>query len=149
VRSRDPRISLRSERLTPPLFVGDYFDVVRAVALGRRGTPVGGTSFRSLAGGRLLVYFPDLDLACGAAEAESRGYFDVHNAPAWDTWVAAIQDDEGGHECPYLVSWVPAEIVPLAEGGIRVNPEQCILWLEDAPVRLRDLMREDRPPPPG
>jgi hypothetical protein len=38
--------------------------------------------------GRLLAYFPDLNLCDGAAEAESRGYLDVENCPPWETWIA-------------------------------------------------------------
>jgi hypothetical protein len=41
----------------------------------------------SLLGGRLMVYFPDAALADGAAEVQSRGFFDVHNTPPWDTWI--------------------------------------------------------------
>jgi hypothetical protein len=40
-----------------------------------------------LSGGRLLIYFPNHDLACGAAEQETAGFFDVNNVPPWDTWV--------------------------------------------------------------
>jgi len=90
-----------------------------------------------LEGGRLLVYFPDLDLADGAAEAESRGYFDVNNAPPWDTWIALVLDAVGNAKSPYLVSWVPEEFLDAAQRGIDVNPEQCILWIEDADVQLR------------
>jgi len=78
--------------------------------------------------GRLLVYFPDFDLACGAAELETDGYFDVNNVPPWDTWVTYIQDSHKVdlHDTEYLVSWVPPEFVALADKGVHVNPEQCI-----------------------
>jgi hypothetical protein len=140
LRTQDPQASLRSVETRPRSLEPDYFAAVRTVAIGRRQAGAHRVPFRSLEGGRLLVFFPDLDLACGAAEAESRGYFDVNNTPAWDTWVAMIVDDQGGHECPYLVSWVPPELIPLADRGIHVNPEQCILWLNDAKVGLRDLL---------
>lgn len=95
---------------------------------------------RDLAGGRLLAYFPDSDLADGAAEAESKGFFDVNNAPPWDTWVA-LTDDERDEQHPCLVSWVPSEFIELAGAGILVNPEECVKWLDDADVSVRELMR--------
>jgi len=36
-----------------------------------------------LGGGRLLIYFPNVDLACGTAEQETAGFFDVNNIPPW------------------------------------------------------------------
>jgi hypothetical protein len=74
-------------------------------------------------GGRLLLYAPDENLACGAAEYASKGFFDVNNVPPWDTWVCMSGK--------YLVSWVPAKLLRLAQQGIDVNPEQCILWADD------------------
>jgi hypothetical protein len=94
----------------------------------------------SLEGGRLLVYFPDRELADGAAEAESQGYLDVHNAPPWDTWVAMV--DEASADGAYLLSWVPPEFIDLVHRGIAVNPEECIRWLDDADLALRDVCRE-------
>lgn len=35
------------------------------------------------------------------------------------------------HRTSYLVSWVPPELIPLAQAGIVVNPESCIEWLAD------------------
>ncbi len=103
-----------------------------------RAVPAG-----SLEGGRLLIYFPDLDLADGAAEAESRGYFDVNNAPPWDTWIAMVMDAGGDEKYPYLVSWVPREFLSAVQKGIDVNPEQCIRWIEDADVELRRVQDND------
>jgi hypothetical protein len=46
-------------------------------------------------------------------------------------------------EANYLVAWVPPDFSLLASGGVDVNPEGCILWLDtldDAFVRsLRRL----------
>ena len=77
-----------------------------------------------LRGGRLLVYFPDAELADGAAEAESRGFFDAFNAPPWDCWVALLRDDRGEDSSysVYVLSWVPRVLLDLASAGIRVNP---------------------------
>jgi hypothetical protein len=141
VRRDDPRQSLRSNQTRPRVLERDYFAAVSGVALSRRSADATTVPLGSLEGGRLLVYFPDLDLACGAAEAESAGYFDLDNAPAWDTWVAMLQDDaETRRDTPYLVAWVPAELVALADRGIHVNPEECIQWLDHADVHLRTLL---------
>jgi hypothetical protein len=73
-----------------------------------------------LQGGRLLLYSPDENLCDGAAQYSSKGFFDVDNIPPWDTWVCFFEQ--------YLVSWVPPQLLELANIGIEVNPEQCILW---------------------
>jgi hypothetical protein len=70
--------------------------------------------------GRLLHYWPQENLSCGAAEYSSNGFFDVHNVPPWDTWISS----DGGA----LVSWVPKILIPLAQAGIDANPEACIAW---------------------
>lgn len=71
--------------------------------------------------GRLLVYAPEENLADGGARYASYGFFDVDNAPPWDTWVA--------FHSGILLSWVPAQLVGLAQCGVEVNPEECIRWL--------------------
>ena len=73
-----------------------------------------------LQGGRLLLYAPNENLFDGAAEYSSRGFFDVDNIPPWDTWICFFDE--------YVVSWVPPQLLELANAGIEVNPEQCILW---------------------
>ena len=30
----------------------------------------------------------------------------------------------------YLVAWVPPDFLELANAGMAVNPEQCIVWLD-------------------
>ena len=105
-----------------------------------------------LGGGRLLAYFPDNNLACGVAEVESQGFFDTNNIPPYDAWVWMVQNvrsfayadvAKGEMEVNYLVAWAPPDFIALASGGVDVNPEGCILWLDtlnDAFVRsLRGL----------
>jgi hypothetical protein len=70
--------------------------------------------------GRLLLYCPQENLACGAAEVSSNGFFDVNNVPPWDIWVDFSEQT--------LVSWVPAGLLKAAQMGIDVNPEECIRW---------------------
>jgi len=86
-----------------------------------------------LGGGKLLVYGPDEELSDGAAEEETKGFFDVANCPPWDTWVAFIEElhPAPGGRIAYLISWVPPQFLESVSRGIYVNPEQCIRWLED------------------
>ena len=111
----------------------------RATQVGRRPTTRVST-VDDLLGGRLVVYFPDANLCDGAAEAASNGFFDVENTPPWDTWVA-LGSDPGHDKDPsygtYLISWVPPQLIALASAGIDVNPEECIVWLENAAIAGR------------
>lgn len=141
------RHSLRSYELLPWLLSGDRHSTVLSV-LGQRAnllrpgpSPVQGS--RDLAGGRLLVYFPDMNLADGAAEELSNGFFDVENTPPWDVWVALSTEPEvrDPNYRTYLIAWVPSVLVELADEGIQVNPEGCICWLENAPIAARDELR--------
>ena len=70
--------------------------------------------------GKLLLYWPHENLACGAARFSSNGFFDDDNTPPWDTWV----DYKGG----VLTSWVPEILIPWVQEGIDANPEECIRW---------------------
>ena len=92
-----------------------------------------------LCGGRFLAYFPDDNLADGVAEVESEGFFDVDNIPPYDTWVWMVRNlrtfeygdgTQAEMEANYLVAWVPPDFVSLASAGVKVNPEECILWLD-------------------
>jgi hypothetical protein len=76
-----------------------------------------------LQGGRLLLYSPDENLCDGAARYTSKGFFDFDNIPPWDTWVCFFQQ--------YLVSWVPPQLLELANQGIDANPEGCIAWAQE------------------
>jgi hypothetical protein len=70
--------------------------------------------------GRLLIYAPDENVQDGASEYSSFGFFDSDDAPPWDTWVAYADRK--------LLSWVPAELIDLAQTGIDVNVVECIRW---------------------
>ncbi len=78
------------------------------------------------------MYFPDLELSDGAAEHETAGYFDVHNTPPWDTWIALVEDATAKRmETRFLVAYVPSAFVEAVGRGIWTNPEECICWLTD------------------
>ena len=92
-----------------------------------------------VAGGRLIAYSPDFNLACGVSEVETKGYFDVNNTPPWDTWVALLDAPNAEHWESSLIAWVPPIFVPLVQAGIKVIPESCVLWLEDCPSSLQQV----------
>jgi len=69
-----------------------------------------------LSQGRLLLFAPRESLSDGAASYSSKGFFDVDNAPPWDTWVGLVEQ------------YVPPQLIELANSGVDVNPEQCLLW---------------------
>ena len=137
----DPRGSLRSLTTQPRVLEYSYLDAVHNVVTLRR-RPKALVMKDPLEGGRLMVYFPGADLADGAAEQETKGFFDVNNAPPWDTWVGFFRDSSGSDTsyAQYLVAWIPQVFVSLAQSGIDVNPERCIEWLDDANVALRSLL---------
>jgi hypothetical protein len=147
----DPRGSLRSDALRPWMLAPDrgeiVFSVVRNRALQLFSNPP--DSFDALAEldhGKLLVYFPDANLCCGAAQDESRGFFDIENVPPWDTWIALGVDRKVGKTSPhrtYLVSWVPPAMIQFAEAGIEANPEHCLRWLADVDVGAKRELPDD------
>lgn len=93
----------------------------------------------------MLIFFPDRTLSDGAAEAETRGYFDADNVPPWDTWVGVFEEHVNGEreKKVYLVTWVPPIFVESVSRAIDVNPEGCIQWLEDSDTEMgRNLLKE-------
>jgi len=123
--------TLRSPGLSPDILAGSRRDVVASVAHRRwcimqlHTRPA--QAQRTLAGGKFLLYFPDGNLADGAAELETEGFFDCNNLPPWSLWLAYLY--EAAEPKNYLVCWVPPAWVDIAARGIWVNPEDCIRWL--------------------
>ena len=75
--------------------------------------------------GRFLVYWPDEQASDGSSQAASEGFFDIFDAPPWDTWLHY----EPVHH--FLVSWVPLPLVPQAAIGVERNAVDCHAWLDD------------------
>jgi hypothetical protein len=69
---------------------------------------------------RLLIYEPLETVDDGAAEAGSMGFYDVHDAPPWDTWF--LYADHAVFCC------VPEFAISQAQDGIDANPVDCIRW---------------------
>ena len=97
-----------------------------AQTVAKRSTHLSGSLLRSNAydfrTGRVLLYSPEENLACGGAEFSSHGFFDVNNVPPWDLWVAFSERT--------LVSWIPPQVIETAQLGIDANPEACINWAD-------------------
>ncbi|HEY7127355.1 MAG TPA: hypothetical protein VH540_25710 [Ktedonobacterales bacterium] len=99
-----------------------------------------------LGGGRLVFYDPDQNLFDGAAESASEGFFDVDNMPPWDLWLAYCieQTRHDWWNSPgetYLLAWVPPDFLELANAGIAVNPEECVVWAETVEAETLRLLR--------
>jgi hypothetical protein len=77
--------------------------------------------------GRLLIFRHDLTLSDGGAGDLSRGLFDPHNQPPWDTWIGYLDGQDSWSSG--LISWIPASLVRDAENGIYANPEGSLEWL--------------------
>jgi hypothetical protein len=72
--------------------------------------------------GKLLVYEPQETVTDGAAAASSNGFFDIKDAPPWDTWFLYSRDT--------ILSWVPELLVQDVQDGIDANPVSCIYWCD-------------------
>jgi hypothetical protein len=137
--SVDAKAGLRTPRLAPQPLAGCRKEVVESVAHARQiglrwPRPRKATS---LAGGRLLGYAPDDNLADCAAEGVTAGFFDCDNVPPWDTWVGYVYESE---RCNYLVAWIPPEFQAMASLGIEVNPEECLWWIDGRATELAELL---------
>jgi hypothetical protein len=144
----NPATSLRTSELRPRMLEENRSAAVNTVVYARElygGADIRKATIpRDLGGGRLLIYFPNVDLSCGTAEHQTAGFFDVNNVPPWDTWVTYFQDEQQNidfFDREYLITWIPPDFVDMANEGVAVNPEQCILWLSDTSVELATALR--------
>ena len=146
--NRTSDATMRSLSLRPPVLHDGIDDALCSVGSNRQYQLKTDLSIEvepglELAGGRLICFFPDANLSDGAAEPESDGYFDALNIPGWETWVTFADDPKPADNWSkrYLVAYVPPDLLELARRGIIVNPEECIGWLDDFNVTLRDRFR--------
>ncbi len=97
-----------------------------------------------IAPGRFMVYFPDENLCDGYAELVSKGFFDVDNLPAHDTWVSLFNEESRLQRSSrrHLLCYVPVAAIEAANAGIDGNPEECIVWLEQCDVSIRQRVEE-------
>jgi hypothetical protein len=74
----------------------------------------------ALSRSKLLIYEPLETVHDGAAEAASMGFYDMQDAPPWDTWF--LYADRA------LFCCVPEFAISRAQHGIDANPVDCIHW---------------------
>jgi len=130
---------LRSPQLTPSAEISHYSmktnerPIVEEV-VSKRASLLASDSFNGAASrqssGRLLIYEPTENVSDGASQVSSHGFFDLYDAPPWDTWVHYANSRE-------LICWVPEALISLAQKGIDANPVDCIHWA--APHLLKQL----------
>ncbi len=144
VDANDPRHCLRT-LVPPPTLHSSRSELVETTRRERHYKVGNVTPIErrpSLLGGRILVYFPDAELSCGTPESVTNGFFDIHATPAWDTWLALADDATSDLSYRhYLLAFIPAELVEIADLATRVTPEECLRWLDDAKVKARDELR--------
>jgi hypothetical protein len=70
---------------------------------------------------RLLLYEPLETVSDGAAEAASIGFYDIEDAPPWDTWFL--------YQNNAIFCCVPESAISAAQAGIDANPVDCIHWV--------------------
>lgn len=151
----DPVNSLRSTELYPdpdPIYAPvekqkEYTEILiqkRGKLLEQDHTPIPRYS-EFMGRGKLVFFDENATLSDGAAEWLSKGFFDERNTPPWDTWIYYIIDYTKSYQdffYSYLVSWVPGEFVPIADEGIKANPEGCLNWATALDLPLTRLLRE-------
>jgi hypothetical protein len=86
----------------------------------------------ALSKSKLLLYEPLETVTDGAAEAASLGFFNLEDAPPWDTWF--MYADHAIFCC------IPESASTRAQAGIDANPVDCIHW-----ANWSDLARIERP----
>jgi hypothetical protein len=80
--------------------------------------------------GRLLGLTVDQSDSSGASMQNSRGLFTLWDTPPWDLWFTYVVPDGLPHSESYLVSWIPNWLLQYAEVAVRVNPLNCLWWLD-------------------
>jgi len=98
-----------------------WINETRSTLLSRKGTEISDT-IDVLSDTKLLLYEPLETVSDGAAEALSWGFYDLEDAPPWDTWF--LYEDHSIFCC------VPEFAVTRAQAGIDANPVDCIHWAE-------------------
>jgi hypothetical protein len=138
-----PPADFRTSHARPPTLPETRAEAVRVLGHCRGNVPASVSALAQLQGGRLLAYFPDAETADGAGEDETAGFFDVHDAPPWDTWVALFDDgDPKSAYSVYLVAFIPARVIHLGDAAIRVNAMDSLAWLGSTTVVVARSLRE-------
>jgi hypothetical protein len=98
-----------------------WINETRSTLLKREGVEIS-DAIDILSDTKLLLYEPLETVSDGAAEAASRGFYDMEDTPPWDTWF--LYEDHSIFCC------VPDSAVARAQAGIDANPVDCIHWAD-------------------
>jgi hypothetical protein len=74
----------------------------------------------ALSKNKLLLYEPLETVSDWAAQEASLGFYDVEDAPPWDTWFLYAGNT--------VFCCVPESAISSAQAGIDANPVDCIHW---------------------
>jgi len=82
-----------------------------------------------LAGGRLLIFYPEWAVGDPGANVMTSDYFNEITIPACDTWVYGGIDtkfrDGVTKDVHYIICWVPAQLLSMVEEAIQTDPTEC------------------------
>lgn len=95
----------------------------------------------SLNDGRLLAYYPDVNMFDGLSASECENFVNVCCVAAWDTWVDFFEAPPDKKGESMLVSWVPAEFHKMLDSAVEVDCVESIRWVDTLD---HDLARELR-----
>ena len=100
-----------------------------------------------LAGGKLIFYAPDQNLAEGCEAEESGGFYDLYAGPPWDTWLCYIQattpyrGEQAHWYDEFIIAWVPPELLAVAEIGLQTTTTESICWADGLDNELLQGLR--------
>lgn len=97
-------------------------------------------SSRRPSGGRVLLLLTERNLKDGSAQGPSKGLIGEFNVPPCDCRIDFFESldlPDGGKE-PALASWIPEQLVALAQRAIDVNPEECLVWGDESALPFDD-----------
>lgn len=115
-----------------------------------------------LNGGTLIAYYPMVGFDDGTPAFASDGFFDVADAPPFETWLGLASGDSGRQYSPsgnwregalqqheqwsgtytddYLIAYVPPDLIDLVSAGIKVNFIDGINWLHNLNTSFTRLL---------
>lgn len=105
----------------------------RRSSLLRQQTETASSKGRSpLAGGDLVILYPQRSLSHGLSAIATGGFLDEDEIPPWAAWISFVED--------FLIAWVPSNLISAVDQAIAVNPEASILWLRDLDHEAKEIL---------
>lgn len=79
--------------------------------------------------GRLLAFFPNLNMNDGVTKTVSNNYLDYGGYPPWDTWIYYLLDEQIQSNHSHIIAWVPPQFVEVVNDSIEISPDDSLAWL--------------------